>query len=170
MRKKKKKRSEPSIIKWALSWIFYLLFKSIPYIAIFYFVTESYRLYKTGEYIEEFPFYYFYEDADNYPGEEYPDADEIVENSYEVENGTHHVDPHYVEGYERSDGTYVEGYWRGGEEGYERSNPDGDPSNNLDYGEYDYGDDSGDDGTWYDSEGDGYDGIGEEIGEYLFGN
>jgi len=52
-----------------------------------------------------------------------------------VANGTevHHVEPHYVEGYYRADGTYVEGYMRDGEDGngYLRSNPDGDPSNNL---------------------------------------
>ena len=45
----------------------------------------------------------------------------------------HHVDPHWVDGYDRSDGTEVDGYWRGGDEGYDRSNPDGDLSNNLDY-------------------------------------
>lgn len=39
------------------------------------------------------------------------------------DNNTHHVDPHYVEGYRRSDGTYVEGYWRGGDDGYYRSDP-----------------------------------------------
>ena len=48
-------------------------------------------------------------------------------NGYEVESnsdsGTHHVSPHYVESYERSDGTQVEGYHRGGEDGYERSDP-----------------------------------------------
>jgi len=47
---------------------------------------------------------------------------------------THHVDPHWVDGYERSDGTQVDGYWRGGADGYERSNPDGDTGNNLDSG------------------------------------
>lgn len=46
-------------------------------------------------------------------------------------NGIHHVEPHWVDGYERSDGTTVEGYWRGGEDGYYRSNPDGNPFNNL---------------------------------------
>jgi hypothetical protein len=77
----------------------------------------------------------------------------------------HHVDPHWVDGYERSDGTDVEGYWRGGEDGYERSNPDGDPSNNLDS---DY--DSGGGDYNYDAEDDGYDGLGAELGEFLFGN
>lgn len=50
-------------------------------------------------------------------------------------DGTNFVDPHYVEGYYRSDGTYVNGYWRDGDEnsnttlttedggGYLRSNP-----------------------------------------------
>ena len=57
--------------------------------------------------------------------------------------GTHHVKPHWVEGYTRADGTYVGGYWRDGDGdtsvdldedeggGYIRSNPDGDPTNNL---------------------------------------
>ncbi|MEC2071415.1 hypothetical protein [Alkalihalophilus marmarensis] len=60
-----------------------------------------------------------------------------------IDPGTHNVDPHYVNGYERADGTVVEGYWRDGDGdtsvnlskedggGYERSNPDGDPTNNL---------------------------------------
>lgn len=45
--------------------------------------------------------------------------------------GIHHVKPHYVNGYKRSDGTNVDGYWRGGDNGYYRSNPDGSLSNNL---------------------------------------
>ena len=57
---------------------------------------------------------------------------------------THFVEPHEVEGYEKEDGTFVEGYWRDGDGdtshdrtleeggGYEQSNPDGDPTNNLD--------------------------------------
>ncbi|OIJ14240.1 hypothetical protein BKP37_09035 [Anaerobacillus alkalilacustris] len=57
--------------------------------------------------------------------------------------GTHFVEPHYVEGYVRANGTEVDGYWRDGDGdtsinravedggGYLRSNPDGDPSNNL---------------------------------------
>ncbi|KGP74575.1 DUF3892 domain-containing protein [Pontibacillus yanchengensis] len=56
---------------------------------------------------------------------------------------THFVDPHYVDGYYRSDGTYVEGYFRDGDGntntnrskeqggGYIRTNPDGSPFNNL---------------------------------------
>jgi hypothetical protein len=44
------------------------------------------------------------------------------------DDGTHHVDPHWVDGYERSDGTQVDGYWRGGEDGYERSDPGSAPS------------------------------------------
>jgi len=56
---------------------------------------------------------------------------------------THFVNPHYVNGYFRSDGTYVEGYFRDGDGnsaidtpaemggGYIRSNPDGNPFNNL---------------------------------------
>ncbi|WP_156291261.1 DUF3892 domain-containing protein [Oceanobacillus salinisoli] len=56
---------------------------------------------------------------------------------------THFVEPHYVEGYMRKDGTYVEGYYRDGDGnpltnltkeqggGYARTNPDGNPFNNL---------------------------------------
>jgi|GEM_PF-3439130 len=43
----------------------------------------------------------------------------------DASTGTHHVDSHHVEGYVKGDGTVVNDYWRGGEEGYERSNPDG---------------------------------------------
>ncbi|QCX34700.1 hypothetical protein FDN13_13865 [Caloramator sp. E03] len=50
---------------------------------------------------------------------------------YNDSPGIHHVRPHYVNGYERADGTYIDGYWRGGDNGYYRSNPDGDLSNNL---------------------------------------
>ena len=57
--------------------------------------------------------------------------------------GIHHVDPHWVSGYETADGGHVEGFWRDGDGdtsenlskadggGYLRSNPDGDPTNNL---------------------------------------
>lgn len=44
------------------------------------------------------------------------------------EPDTHYVDQQYVSGYVRDDGTAVEGYWR---EGFERSNSDGNPLNNL---------------------------------------
>lgn len=56
---------------------------------------------------------------------------------------THFVNPHYVEGYVRQDGTYVEGYWRDGDNdtsvnrdvhdggGYDRTNPDDFLYNNL---------------------------------------
>ncbi|WP_052650778.1 hypothetical protein [Planococcus massiliensis] len=56
---------------------------------------------------------------------------------------THFVQPHYVDSYVRSDGTFVEGYYRDGDGnpnidttidqggGYVRSNPDGNPFNNL---------------------------------------
>lgn len=77
------------------------------------------------------------------------------------DSNIHHVEPHWVDGYERSDGTKVDGYWRGGEDGYNRSNPDGDPSNNLGdggYGSYDSGPGYADDG---------YDGIGAEITEFI---
>lgn len=55
----------------------------------------------------------------------------------------HHVNPHYVEGYDRADGTHVEGYWRDGDGntsvnlseeqggGYMQSNPDNQTENNL---------------------------------------
>lgn len=43
----------------------------------------------------------------------------------------HHVEPHDVEGYTRSDGTEVSGYHRGGEDGYLRSDPDIFKENNL---------------------------------------
>jgi hypothetical protein len=56
-----------------------------------------------------------------------------LEEYVEEDDGTHHVDSHYVEGYERSDGTEVDGYWRGGEDGYERSDPDDSLDNNLYY-------------------------------------
>ncbi|WP_226670803.1 hypothetical protein [Metabacillus litoralis] len=95
-----------------------------------------------------------YIEDDYYPIDEY----EIVDETYEDESNTHHVDPHWVDGYTRDDGTEVEGYWRGGEDGYERSDPDGDLSNNLD--SYDSAPSDVDDG---------YDGIGGEIGEFIFG-
>ncbi|MDW0116251.1 DUF3892 domain-containing protein [Sporosarcina thermotolerans] len=56
---------------------------------------------------------------------------------------SHFVNPHDVSGYTRGDGTVVEGYYRDGDGntdinlskedggGYIRTNPDGDPSNNL---------------------------------------
>lgn len=43
----------------------------------------------------------------------------------------HHVEPHRVDGYYRSDGNYVDSYWRGGDDGYYRSDPDGYLYNNL---------------------------------------
>jgi hypothetical protein len=58
-------------------------------------------------------------------------------------SNTHFVNPHHVDGYFRNDGTYVEGYYRDGDGnpaidrpveqggGYIRSNPDGNPFNNL---------------------------------------
>ena len=59
------------------------------------------------------------------------------------EPDTHFVNPHEVSGYTKKDGTVVEGYYRDGDGnpsthlsredggGYIRSNPDGNPSNNL---------------------------------------
>ncbi len=52
-------------------------------------------------------------------------------NQADASTGTHHVDSHHVEGYVKDDGTVVADYWRGGEEGYERSNPDDISNNNL---------------------------------------
>lgn len=58
-------------------------------------------------------------------------------------SGIHEVKPHHVEGYTRADGTVVADYYRDGDGnpntqltedqggGYERSNPDEDPNNNL---------------------------------------
>lgn len=46
--------------------------------------------------------------------------------------GVHQVSPHYVDTYTRDDGTQVGGYWRGGDDGYYRSNPDDSIYNNLD--------------------------------------
>ncbi|MBS2967853.1 hypothetical protein J9317_03570 [Metabacillus sp. KIGAM252] len=54
-------------------------------------------------------------------------ASQTIENS-----GSHHVDAHWINGYERADGTYVEGYWRDGDgdtsvnqnSGWTQSNPD----------------------------------------------
>jgi len=46
-------------------------------------------------------------------------------------NHVHIVKPHEVSSYVRADGTVVEGYTRGEGIGYLRSNPDGDPTNNL---------------------------------------
>ena len=48
-----------------------------------------------------------------------------------TEVGMHHVDPHDVRGYTRADGTEVQPYHRGGLEGYDRTNPDGNQDNNL---------------------------------------
>lgn len=57
--------------------------------------------------------------------------------------GLHHVDPHMVSGYVTANGTEVADYWRDGDGdtsvdrsleqggGYWRTNPDGDPTNNL---------------------------------------
>lgn len=68
---------------------------------------------------------------------------ELDESAETTENpGTHHVKPHWVEGHWR-EGQWVEGYWRDGDGdtavnlteeqggGYDRTNPDGNPSNNL---------------------------------------
>lgn len=79
---------------------------------------------------------FVYEQFDSVPETTPVEATEYYESvpieSDPVENnGVHHVAPHWVEGYERSDGTKVKGYYRGGKDGYYRSNPDGNPHNNL---------------------------------------
>jgi hypothetical protein len=51
--------------------------------------------------------------------------------SVELDTDIHHVESHSVDGYVRADGTVVDSYFRGGEEGYLRTNPDGMASNNL---------------------------------------
>lgn len=85
--------------------------------------------------------------------------DSYSDDSYsDYDDNTHHVDPHWVDGYERSDGTEVDGYWRGGDDGYERSDPDGDLSNNLDGG------------GGYSDNGGSYDSIGEAVIDGIFGN
>ncbi|PID19085.1 MULTISPECIES: hypothetical protein [unclassified Sporosarcina] len=73
-----------------------------------------------------------YEFLDSPVNEEYDYGDYIIEETIPSDSSEiHHVDPHWVEGYERSNGTKVEGYWRGGNSGYDRSNPDGSLDNNL---------------------------------------
>ncbi|WP_039042239.1 hypothetical protein [Sporosarcina sp. ZBG7A] len=57
--------------------------------------------------------------------------DDHVEPTVNTDDGIHHVEPHPVESYTRSDGTEVQGYHRGGSDGYDRSNPDNSTSNNL---------------------------------------
>ncbi|RXJ02224.1 hypothetical protein DS745_07490 [Anaerobacillus alkaliphilus] len=68
--------------------------------------------------------------------------DNQSENSSQ-DSGIHRVEPHFVEGYTKANGTEVQGYWRDGDGdtsvnrtaeeggGYNRSNPDGNPDNNL---------------------------------------
>lgn len=79
-------------------------------------------------------------------------AENIEQNSSETSQNlftdspgteTHFVNPHDVQGYTRNDGIEVDGYWRDGDSdtsvdlsveeggGYDQTNPDGDPSNNL---------------------------------------
>ncbi|MGG0936982.1 hypothetical protein ABHN11_12840 [Brevibacillus centrosporus] len=68
---------------------------------------------------------------------------ETAESHEVTDTDVHEVKPHWVNGYERAEGTYVEGYWRDGDGntsvnlteeeggGYLRSNPDGMLENNL---------------------------------------
>ncbi|MDF2800656.1 MAG: hypothetical protein K0S61_559 [Anaerocolumna sp.] len=78
--------------------------------------------------------------SESYPNDVWPeDSRGNMEEGYSSDSGsdnydysnTHHVDPHWVDSYTRSDGTQVDGYWRGGFDGYERSNPDDSTWNNL---------------------------------------
>ncbi|MFJ7976650.1 hypothetical protein ACIQZI_13255 [Peribacillus sp. NPDC096379] len=71
------------------------------------------------------------------------DANIAQENTDNQSPGTHDVKPGYVEGYTRADGTVVSDYYRDGDGnpntqlteeqggGYDRSNPDNNPNNNL---------------------------------------
>ncbi|MFB9324979.1 hypothetical protein ACFFSY_03470 [Paenibacillus aurantiacus] len=64
----------------------------------------------------------------------------------EINPEQHFVNPNYVNGYDRDDGTHVEGYWRDGDGdtsvdlqvedggGYMQTNPDDDLGNNLNHG------------------------------------
>jgi len=56
---------------------------------------------------------------------DYTEKETNDEMGYELEDNSdsHHVESHWVDDYERSDGTEVDGYWRGGDHGYERSDP-----------------------------------------------
>ncbi|GGJ80294.1 hypothetical protein GGR02_003444 [Anoxybacillus voinovskiensis] len=77
----------------------------------------------------------------DYSADSYSSHSEVAA-SIEETTGTHHVRPHWVEGH-WSDGQWIEGYWRDGDGntdvnlteeqggGYERTNPDGNPRNNL---------------------------------------
>jgi hypothetical protein len=46
----------------------------------------------------------------------------LIENNPDLVQAQSHVDPHYVDGYDKADGTHVDGYWRGGQEGYDTTN------------------------------------------------
>lgn len=82
-------------------------------------------------------------DANGHPVGSYTGYSEVAASiESEESTGTHHVRPHWVEGHWR-DGQWIEGYWRDGDGdtdvnlteqqggGYERTNPDGNPDNNL---------------------------------------
>jgi hypothetical protein len=82
-------------------------------------------------------------DANGHSMGSYTGYSEVAASIESEENpGTHHVRPHWVEGHWR-DGQWIEGYWRDGDGntdvnlteqqggGYERTNPDGNPGNNL---------------------------------------
>ncbi|WP_213422628.1 hypothetical protein [Bhargavaea massiliensis] len=70
-------------------------------------------------------------------------ASSVQFESFSPGSETHFVKPHYVNGYVKADGTVVNGYFRDGDGnsltnlsvheggGYTRSNPDGNPFNNL---------------------------------------
>ncbi|GMN99856.1 hypothetical protein [Parageobacillus thermoglucosidasius] len=82
-------------------------------------------------------------DANGHPVGSYTGYSEVAASIESEENpGTHHVRLHWVEGH-WCDGQWIEGYWRDGDGdtdvnlkeqqggGYERTNPDGNPDNNL---------------------------------------
>lgn len=107
-------------------------------VAFWFFIGSIFYEKILSESINENPSIVEYDDSGDY--DEYDDSGD-----YDDDN-IHHVDAHWVDGYERSDGTEVDGYWRGGEDGYDRSDPDDDLSNNLDYD----GNDSGESGGFFD--------------------
>lgn len=84
----------------------------------------DYDDYDYDDYSDDYSDNYSYDtDYDEY-------SDDYYSDDYNDDN-IHHVDPHWVDGYTRNDGTEVDGYWRGGDDGYWQSNPDGYDYNNL---------------------------------------
>lgn len=73
-------------------------------------------------------------------GEDGYDSEDFKTGDFKEDDDIHHVDPHSVDGYERQDGTEVDGYYRGGEDGYERSDPDRGDSPDANDGGWNIGD------------------------------